>query len=116
MNENVAPPPRAPDSLWYYADASNAPVGPVPFVELQRLAAAGVIHAATHVIESGGSEWKKFASVLLPPPPAPVELTPPPAIQSPSHSDTQPLTVKVLGGIVSELEVTLFEDRIRITR
>ena len=79
MNENVATPYPTPDALWFYADASNEPVGPVPFVELQRLAAAGVIHAATHVIESGGSKWKKFASVVLPPPPTRAEPNPVPA-------------------------------------
>ena len=63
---------NAPDSLWYYTDASNEPVGPLPFAELERLAAAGVIQAATHVIENGGREWKKFAAIVLPPLPAPI--------------------------------------------
>ena len=95
----------APDTLWYYADASNEPVGPLPFAELERLATAGVIHAATHIIEKGGSEWKKFASVFLPPPPTRVEPIQPP------RDERKPITAKAFAGTV-----TLLEDKIRISR
>ena len=59
--------------LWFYADASNQPVGPLPMLELQRLAAAGVIQPGTQVIENGATEWRAFSEVaprpVLPPPP-----------------------------------------------
>lgn len=61
--EPVNPSPES-QSLWYYADAANQPVGPLPFSDLQQLAAAGVIQPETHIIEEGGTEWKKFASII----------------------------------------------------
>ena len=64
-------------SLWYYADAANEPVGPLPMDVLQRLAGVGVISPETHVLEKGGTEWKKFASIV--PPPARAETNPAPA-------------------------------------
>lgn len=71
--EPVNPSPES-QSLWYYADAANQPVGPLPFSDLQQLAAAGVIQPETHVIEKDGTEWKKFA--LIVPPPAFAETKP----------------------------------------
>ncbi len=107
--------PLAPthDSLWYYADASNEPVGPVPFAELQRLATAGAIHASTHVIESNGNEWKKFASLILPPPP--VHVSSPAAHNQPSPPESQKNreTITAKG---SEGTVTLSHEKIQITR
>ena len=70
------------DSLWYYADTQNQPVGPLPFRTIQTLAAAGVIQPGTQVVESGGTEWKKFAAVVLFTPP------PPPPIRTESNSPT----------------------------
>ena len=64
----------SPESLWYYADAANQPVGPLPMDVLQRLAGVGVISPETHVLEEGGIEWKKFASIV--PPPACAEMKP----------------------------------------
>ena len=66
MTEGMQPSTPAPDTLWYYADASNEAVGPLPMDVLQKLAAAGVIQPETYVIEKGASEWKKFAAVVPP--------------------------------------------------
>ena len=63
MNEGMQPSTPAPDTLWYYADASNEPVGPLPMDVLQKLAAAEVISQETYVIKKGASEWEKFGSV-----------------------------------------------------
>jgi len=49
---------------YYYADAANRPVGPVPFTELQRLKSVGTIHDQTWVIEEGTAEWKPLRNLL----------------------------------------------------
>ena len=77
MSEHVAPLPPAPDTLWFYADAKNEAVGPVPFAELERLAATEAIQPETQVIEKSGSEWKPFSVVAAHP--ADSESKPPPA-------------------------------------
>ena len=50
-------------TLWFYADTSNQPVGPLPLGGLEQLAAAGLIHARTKVIENGGTEWRRYAEI-----------------------------------------------------
>ena len=74
MNADPVNPSPEAQTLWYYTDAANQPVGPLPFSDLQQLAAAEVIQPETHVIEEGGTEWKPFASVN--PPPACTETKP----------------------------------------
>lgn len=62
------------DSLWFYADAHNQPVGPLPFRTIQTLATAGVIQPGTQVVESGRADWRVFAEITtrpLSPPPSP---------------------------------------------
>lgn len=63
---SVAPVNPSPESqsLWYYADATNQPVGPLPMDVLQQLASVGVISPETHILEEGGTEWKKFSSIV----------------------------------------------------
>ena len=77
MSEHVTPLSPAPDTLWFYADAKNETLGPMPFAALEHLAATGVIQPSTHVIERGGSEWKPFSVVAAHP--ADLESNPPPA-------------------------------------
>ena len=74
------------NSLWYYADAENQPIGPLPFAELEKLVTTGVIQPGTQVIESGGADWRTFAQVAPPPatplPPPLPRSAPPPLPQS----------------------------------
>ena len=84
MNPDPSNPSMpAPDALWYYADASNEPLGPFPMDVLQRLAGMGVIQPQTQVIEKGGSEWREFVAVV--PPPTRAE-----PIQQPSRGERKP--------------------------
>ena len=69
MNSESTVPPQASETLWYYADANNQPVGPLSMAALQRLAASGVISPNAHVIENGGSVWRTFAEVAPKTPP-----------------------------------------------
>lgn len=57
-------PPASEQSLWFYADASNRPQGPVDFDELQRLAKEGVVGAGTPIISQGGAEWTTYSSIV----------------------------------------------------
>jgi hypothetical protein len=71
MTPDISNSSPAAETLWFYADASNQTVGPVPLSELERLAAAGVIQSGTQVIENGASEWRAFSEVAprtAPPP------------------------------------------------
>ena len=52
---------------WYYAGPANEPVGPLPFSELERLAATGTIKTDTFVIEESGTDWRPFAALAVPP-------------------------------------------------
>lgn len=65
---NTVPPfPDASQaSAWFYADSENTPQGPLPFADLQRLAAEGVITPETQVIAQGGQEWVPFARLFPP--------------------------------------------------
>ena len=81
---SIPRPTPEKETLWFYTNAQNQPVGPVSLSELQRLAAAGVVAPDIHVIEEGGAEWKTFDSVILksdalplPPVSAPLRKTPP---------------------------------------
>ena len=67
MNPESSVSPQASGTLWYYADASNQPVGPLPIAGLEQLAAAEIIHARTKVIESGGTVWRRFAEIAAKP-------------------------------------------------
>lgn len=94
MSEAPNPSPES-QPLWYYADSSNEPVGPLPMNALQRLASAGVVLPDTHVIEKGGTEWKKISAIVgfIPPPPPP----PPPvrsdANQHPAQTSTGTINI-----------------------
>ena len=65
-------------SRWYYADASQQPVGPIAASTLQVLYANGVISSETLIIPEGGADWQAYRAVFpvtqqpTPPPPAPV--------------------------------------------
>ena len=96
MNEPALNPSPESQSLWYYADAANEPVGPLPMDVLQRLAGVGVISPETHVLEKGGTEWKKFASIV--PPPACAE-TEPASADIPLSSAAVPAKVIAADGI-----------------
>ena len=64
----MTPPPpisATPEhSLWYYADPSNQPQGPITFAEIQRLAEEGIIGADTPIIREGGAEWQAYSTLL----------------------------------------------------
>ena len=49
---------------YYYTDAENRSVGPVPFAEIQRLKGVGSIHDQSWVIEEGATEWESVRSLL----------------------------------------------------
>ena len=83
-----------PNSLWFYADASNQPVGPVPFAELEKFVTAGVIQPKTQVFEKGGGEWRAFATIA----PAPTAQTVAPRTQPmPANAPRRKLTILTLG-------------------
>lgn len=103
MNTPISSAEPATYTQWFYANNANETVGPVPFDELKRLAEAGTIQGDTFVIEEGGSEWKRFSSVALPPIP---NSLPPPLSQ---HKT--PLEAKGANG-----RIALFSDRLCITR
>ena len=102
---NTVPPiPDAPRaSAWFYADSENTPQGPLPFANLQRLAAEGAITPETQVIAQGGQEWMPFARIIPPPLPAP-----PSPEMSPRPQETTPTQgYQVKGGqnaILSKIE------------
>lgn len=54
--------PQNPDS-WFYADANNQPVGPLPLNALQQLFSAGIITSHTLVIPEGGETWQHLSDV-----------------------------------------------------
>lgn len=96
--------PIAEASSWFYADASNQPIGPLSFDELQRLAAVGTIRPETLVIENGANEWRSFGSVCpMQPPPIPTR-------QRSSRKvlwcvvAIALLVLSLLGGVVSVME------------
>ena len=134
---SLKPSPES-QSLWYYADESNQPVGPLPFSTLQQLASVGVIQPETHVLEKGDAEWKKFDSIV--PPTVRVETQPahaetahasthasakenakgnrevsPPtraeSVHPLSRKDRKPITAKGFGETI-----TVLEDKIQISR
>lgn len=70
-------------TLYYYADLSNQPQGPLTLEELIDLRRKGVIGNTTHVVEVGGQNWRPFSS-LLPPP----DLPPPPLLQVAADAGT----------------------------
>lgn len=89
----------SPNSLWFYADSNNQPVGPVPFVELKKFVAAGVIQPKTQVFEKGGSEWRAFATIApVPPklPPATVQPVASRAQSKPANAPRRKLTILAL--------------------
>jgi len=78
---------------YYYTNAKNEPVGPVPFEELEQLAKQGTLHDRTSVIAEGSQTWTNFAAVkaaaagpAAPPPPAGS-----PASAAPAPAATRPL-------------------------
>ena len=48
---------------YYYVDAQNQAMGPIPFAELLALKTAGTIHDATLVVLEGASEWAAFSTL-----------------------------------------------------
>lgn len=52
-----------PDDLYYYADAQNQAVGPLPAAELQNLRISGILHDSTLVVKEGGQDWVTFLSI-----------------------------------------------------
>lgn len=97
----IAAKPSSPQlARWFYANASNEPVGPLPFAELQRLAESGVISSKTQVVEDGGSEWRRFAEIAGEPIAANSreETSPqPPKANSPPYTSVRKFTILALG-------------------
>jgi len=80
---------------YYYVDAQNQAVGPIPLPELQTLHSAGTIADATLVVIEGGQDWVAFSTVKAAPQPAaqptplptsPQSLTPVAASPKPSEA------------------------------
>ncbi len=52
------------ESLWFYANSENQPIGPISFAELQRLAAGGVVQPETFIVEQSSQNWRTYAEAL----------------------------------------------------
>lgn len=52
------------NTLYYYADDQNQPVGPFQLGDLRRMREAGLLGDATMVFPEGGTEWTSLGSVL----------------------------------------------------
>jgi len=52
--------------LYYYADAKNQAVGPLPLAELQKLRTSGTLQDSTLVVKEGGQDWIAFSSIQPP--------------------------------------------------
>lgn len=53
-------------SLWFYANNENQPIGPLPFDELRRLLMAGTINAECYVVAEGETEWRPLNAIFAP--------------------------------------------------
>ena len=51
------------DQLWFYADSNKQQQGPLPFDEIQRLAASGVIQPSTLIWKEGMTDWTAASEV-----------------------------------------------------
>ena len=60
-----------PGDLYYYADAQNQAIGPLPLTELQNLRISGTLQESTLVVKEGTQDWVTFSSIQ------PVSITPP---------------------------------------
>jgi hypothetical protein len=49
--------------LYYYADAQNQAIGPLPLAELQNLRTSGTLQNSTLVVKEGGQDWVPFSSI-----------------------------------------------------
>lgn len=65
--------------LYYYADAQNQAIGPLPLAELQNLRTSGTLQDSTLVVKEGGQDWVTFSSIR------PVSITPPPHSPPPAN-------------------------------
>ncbi len=88
MSEEALSPTQ--ESLWYYADATNQPVGPMPLSKLQHLATVGMISSETLVIEDGGSKWRAFATIFPQRRFRLFRTTPPPPVSAQAASASAP--------------------------
>ena len=52
-----------PGDLYYYADAQNQAIGPLPLAELQNLRTSGTLQDSTLVVKEGGQDWVPFSSI-----------------------------------------------------
>ena len=95
----------------YYYSLDNQPHGPVPLTQLHELFRAGVITLDTLVVPVGGSEWKAYKTVEVPPqdlagsavpgdiPPA--GSTPPPVASTSGSTPTPPAMLPSSAGATS---------------
>ena len=56
----------SPGDLYYYADAQNQAIGPLPLPELQKLRTSGTLRDSTLVVKEGGQDWVAFSSIQHP--------------------------------------------------
>jgi hypothetical protein len=72
-------PPQLPTSpeqtVWFYADANNQPVGPVPFDELRRLLVIGTLTAESYILAEKETEWLRLGSVITATTAPPIDAT-----------------------------------------
>lgn len=57
---NHPPSPEPEPKIWFYADESNQPIGPLSLADLKQLKAVGTISNQTLVVKEGNSEWEPF--------------------------------------------------------
>ena len=68
-----------PGDLYYYADAQNQAIGPLPLTELQNLRISGTLQESTLVVKEGTQDWVTFSSIqpasITPPADSPISVT-----------------------------------------
>lgn len=103
----TTPPPASAnpeESLWFFADASNQPQGPVTFAELQRLAKEGVIGSGTPIILQGGTDWTTYSSLYDEGDAANAPLVMPPLREVPAPIEPEPrFAIPSMAGIKEQL-------------
>jgi len=73
---------------YYYADASNNPVGPYSLEDLHALNINGVVTPETYVCVEGGNSWQPYRNLQIASTPlssAALPMTPPPSQSNPSR-------------------------------
>jgi hypothetical protein len=68
----------SPGDLYYYADAQNQAIGPLPLAELQKLRTSGTLQDSTLVVKEGGQDWIAFFSIQPPSVTTPADSVVPP--------------------------------------